>query len=98
MSVSTVTRVDAGGWRALCSCGWEGEDRHSQSAAYRDRGHHAKGCQRGATELLEDPDGAPYPNEVQAFVRRWTPADVGAGQFRGDLVAALESISQGVHE
>lgn len=53
------------------------------------------------TELLEDPDGAPYPEEVQAFatwlddILRAVHLDDAYGQeARDNLVAALESVAK----
>lgn len=47
-------------------------------------------------DLLEDPDGAPYPEEVQRLVRS-VVANLGHEPyqlFRDDLVTALESVSK----
>lgn len=46
------------------------------------------------TELLEDPDGAPYPEEVQVLLRKVEPVIVEADRdlFRLLLVDALESV------
>lgn len=41
-------------------------------------------------DLLEDHDGAPYPEEVQAFVRKYQPADEDeANDWRLELANAL---------
>lgn len=44
------------------------------------------------SELLEDPDGAPYPEPVQEL---WSKLEFDEGQdeLRTDLVAALESVA-----
>lgn len=39
---STVATTNAGKHRAMCSCGWEGEDRDTKQAAYRDKALHAQ--------------------------------------------------------
>lgn len=47
-------------------------------------------------DILEDPDGAPYPEEVQKFVRIYEPA-IPPGdrpEWRLELVAALESVAK----
>jgi hypothetical protein len=49
-------------------------------------------------ELLEDPDGAPYPEAVQEYVRRHLPPVVVISakadeEVRIALVAALESVA-----
>lgn len=52
------------------------------------------------SDLLEDPDGAPYPERVQKFVREWSPWNDGVrdvADFRAELVDALESVSRFVH-
>jgi hypothetical protein len=43
-------------------------------------------------DLLEDPDGAPYPEPVQTFAREWIDHGPLGEEPRAALVAALESI------
>lgn len=47
-------------------------------------------------DLLEDPDGAPYPEPVQAFVRNHQPPGGGwtGVAWRLELVDALESVAK----
>lgn len=43
MATAAVVGVTGtGASRALCSCGWEGEDRTAKRDAYRDKAHHER--------------------------------------------------------
>jgi hypothetical protein len=46
--------------------------------------------------LIEDPDGAPYPEPVQKFFREWSRLfdDPALTEFRLELVDALESVAK----